>query len=77
MKITIITSTFNSGSTVADTFESILRQTYKDIEYIVVDGKSQDNTLDVIRQYEPRFEGKMRWISDQDNRVSEAMNKGL
>lgn len=77
MKISIITSTFNSGATVADTFKSILRQNYKDIEYLVIDGASKDNTLEVIREYEPLFEGKMKWISEPDKGVYDAMNKGV
>ena len=77
MKISIITSTFNSAATLADTFESVLAQTYQDIEYIVVDGDSKDQTLDIIRAYEPRFEGRMRWISERDNGLYFAMNKGL
>ena len=77
MKISIITSTYNSSATLADTFESVLAQTYQDIEYIVVDGDSKDDTLDIIRAYEPRFEGRMRWISERDNGLYFAMNKGL
>ena len=77
MKISIITSTFNSSATLADTFESVLAQTYQNIEYIVVDGDSKDDTLDIIRAYEPRFEGRMRWISERDNGLYFAMNKGL
>ena len=77
MKISIITSTYNSAATLADTFESVLAQTHQDIEYIVVDGDSKDQTLDIIRTYEPRFEGRMRWISERDNGLYFAMNKGL
>lgn len=77
MKISIITATFNSAQTVRDTFNSILKQTYKNIEYIVVDGLSKDNTLDIIKEYEPFFNGKMRWISEKDNGLYDAMNKGI
>lgn len=77
MTISIITATFNSGATLRDTFESVLSQTFKDIEYIVIDGKSEDNTLDIIREYEQKFHGKMRWISEQDNGIYDAMNKGI
>ena len=77
MKITIITTTFNSGGTVATTFDSVLSQTFKDIEYIVVDGASKDNTLDIVKKYEPAFEGRMRWMSEKDSGVYDAMNKGL
>ena len=77
MKITIITATFNSAGTVRDTFESVLRQTYSEIEYIVVDGASRDGTVDIIKEYEPRFEGRMRWVSERDSGIYDAMNKGL
>lgn len=77
MKITIITATYNSGQTLTDTLESVLRQSYTDIDYVIVDGGSKDNTLDIIRRYEPRFEGRMRWISELDKGIYDAMNKGI
>lgn len=77
MKITIITTTFNSEKTIRDTFESVLNQTYNNIEYIVVDGHSNDSTLEIIREYETRFNGRMRWISEPDNGIYDAMNKGI
>ncbi len=77
MKISLITVTFNSGATLRDTIESVLAQTYKDIEYIVVDGLSQDNTVDIIKEYAPRFAGRMRWISEPDKGLYDAMNKGI
>ena len=51
MKISIITVTYNSARTVTDTIESVLRQDYDDIEYIIVDGGSKDATLDIINKY--------------------------
>lgn len=77
MKISIITSTYNSESTLRDTFDSVLRQTYKDIDYCVVDGGSKDGTVDIIKEYAQKFEGKMRWISEPDKGIYDAMNKGL
>ena len=77
MKISIITATYNSGNTVRDTIESVLRQTYPDIEYIVVDGASKDGTLDIVREYEPMFGGRMRWISAPDRGIYDALNKGI
>ncbi len=77
MKISIITATYNSGSTLRDTIESVLNQTHKDIEYIIVDGVSKDNTLVIAREYESRFEGKMRIISEPDKGIYDAMNKGV
>ena len=77
MKISIITATYNSAHTLVDTMESVLRQTYTDIEYIVVDGGSRDNTIDIIQQYEPCFDGRMKWISEPDKGIYDAMNKGI
>lgn len=77
VKITIITATWNSAETVRDTFDSVLRQDYTNYEYIVVDGASTDGTLDLIREYEPKFEGRMRWVSEPDKGIYDAMNKGI
>lgn len=77
MKISIITATFNSGKTLRDTLESIRQQTYQDIETIVVDGGSKDNTLDIVREYESLLPGKLRWISEPDKGIYDAMNKGI
>lgn len=77
MKISIITATYNSAGTVKDTFESILRQTYKDYECIVIDGASKDETVDIIREYEPLFDGRMRWLTESDSGMYDAINKGI
>lgn len=77
MKISLVTVSFNSAATIRDTFESILKQDYSDYEYIVVDGLSKDATVDIIKEYEPRFQGKMRWISEKDSGLYDAMNKGI
>lgn len=77
MKISIITVCFNSASTIRDTLDSVLGQTYADIEHIIVDGKSTDGTVDIIRQYESRYQGKLRWISEPDGGIYDAMNKGI
>ena len=63
MKISIITATYNSEKTLRDTLDSILAQTYADIESIIVDGGSKDGTMDIVREYEPKFKGRMHWIS--------------
>ena len=67
MKISIVTAAWNSGATLRDTIESVLSQSYPDIEYIIVDGASKDNTVEIIREYEPRFNGRLRWISEPRN----------
>lgn len=77
MKLSIITVTYNSERTLRDTMESILSQTFQDFEYIIVDGSSKDATLDIIREYEPLFRGKMRYVSEPDKGIYDAMNKGF
>ena len=77
MKISIVTVTYNSASTLRDTIESVLSQDYQDIEYIVVDGLSKDNTMDIVKEYEPRFGGRMKWLSEKDLGMYDAMNKGI
>jgi glycosyltransferase involved in cell wall biosynthesis len=77
MKISLITVSYNSASTIGDTFDSILSQTHPNIESIVVDGASTDGTVDIIKAFEPKFNGRMRWISEPDAGIYDAMNKGL
>lgn len=76
-KFSIITITFNSEKTVERTLKSVLGQTYKDYEYIIVDGGSKDGTMDIVRKYEPLFGGRMKWKSEPDNGIYDAMNKGI
>ena len=66
MTVTIITACFNSAAVIRTAMESVLRQTWPDIEYLIVDGGSDDGTLELIREYEPKFKGRMRWISEPD-----------
>ena len=77
MKISIITATFNSSKTVAATIESLLKQDYKDFEHIIVDGLSKDNTLDIVSSYQDLYSGRLRIISEKDNGIYDAMNKGI
>lgn len=77
MLFSIITVCFNSEKTIERTIKSVLEQSCQDYEYIVVDGASTDRTLEVIRQYEPLFKGKMRLISEPDQGIYDAMNKGI
>lgn len=76
-KISIVTATYNSGATIRDTLESVLRQTYPNVEHIVVDGGSNDCTMDVVREYEPRYGGRLRYVSEPDKGIYDAMNKGI
>jgi acetyltransferase-like isoleucine patch superfamily enzyme len=77
MFFSIITVCYNSVRTIRATFDSLLAQSCKDYEYIVVDGASTDGTVDIIREYEPKFEGRMHWSSEPDNGIYDAMNKGV
>ena len=77
MKISIITATFNSGDTLRDTIWSVLSQDFSDWEHIIVDGKSKDDTIAIIKELEPHYGGRLRWISEPDNGIYDAMNKGL
>lgn len=76
-KFSIITICYNSESTVERTIQSVLAQTYSNYEYIMVDGVSKDNTLGIIKEYEPLFKGRMKWISESDKGIYDAMNKGI
>lgn len=77
MKISIITATYNSGKTLRDTIESVLRQSYTDYEYIVKDGGSKDDTLEIVKAYAPKFGDKIKAISEPDQGIYDAMNKGI
>lgn len=77
MLFSIITVCFNSEKTIERTIRSVLQQSNKDFEYILVDGASLDGTLEIIRKYEPLFEGKMKVISEKDEGIYDAMNKGI
>lgn len=72
-RISIITVTYNSSATIADTLRSVQNQTYQNIEHIVIDGNSTDNTVEIIKSY-PHVS---KWISEKDAGLYDAMNKGL
>ena len=77
IKVSIVTVAYNSVKTLTDTIKSVLGQTYDNIEYIIIDGASNDGTLDIIKEYEQMFGGRFRWISEKDNGIYDAMNKGI
>jgi glycosyltransferase involved in cell wall biosynthesis len=74
LKISIITITYNSEKTLDDTIKSVLSQTYKNIEYIIVDGASTDGTIKIVTSYGDKI---TKFISESDNGIYDAMNKGL
>ncbi len=75
--VSIVTVCFNSEKTIERTIKSVLNQTYKNIEYIIIDGASTDHTLEIVKRYEPYFEGRMTIVSEKDNGIYDAMNKGI
>lgn len=80
MLVSIVTVCYNSEKTIRKTIESVLAQTYGQIEYIIVDGASKDNTVAIAREYEEQFRQKgflYRILSEKDNGIYDAMNKGI
>jgi len=74
MKVSVVTVSFNSAKTIEDTIQSVLGQTYGDIEYIIVDGNSKDNTVEIVNKYKDKI---AKIISEKDNGIYDAMNKGI
>ena len=74
MKISIITVVYNNKETIKDAIDSVLSQTYKDIEYIIVDGESRDGTVEIIESYGDKIS---KFITEPDNGLYDAMNKGI
>jgi len=74
LKISIITICFNSQATLEPTIQSVINQTYKNIEYIIIDGASNDKTVEIIEKYDDHIS---KWISEPDKGIYDAINKGL
>ncbi|MDH2378035.1 glycosyltransferase family 2 protein [Providencia alcalifaciens] len=74
MKVSIITATYNSSNTIIDTLKSLENQSYPNIEYIVVDGASKDNTLEIVKKYSTKIS---KIISEPDKGIYDALNKGI
>lgn len=74
MKISIITVCYNSSSTIEKTILSVASQTYKNIEYIIVDGNSKDSTVAIVEKHNDVIS---KWISESDKGLYDAMNKGI
>lgn len=74
MKVSIITVAWNSNKTIKDTIESVISQTYSNVEYIIVDGGSSDRTIDTVRSYANKIS---QFVSEPDEGIYDAMNKGI
>ena len=72
--ISVITVVFNGDKDIEDTIGSVLRQSYDNLEYIIIDGGSTDRTVDIIKKYQGEID---YWISESDNGIYDAMNKGI
>lgn len=73
-KFSIITVTYNAGKVLEDTIQSVITQTYKNVEYIIVDGKSTDGTMDIVNRYQEHIH---TIVSEPDKGLYDAMNKGI
>jgi glycosyltransferase involved in cell wall biosynthesis len=71
----VLTAAYNNEATIRQTIESVKKQTFQSLEHIVIDGKSQDNTCNILSQYEDTY--RLCWISETDNGIADALNKGL
>ena len=74
MNVSVVTVSYNSASTIRDTIESVLAQDYTDIEYLVIDGGSDDRTVDIVSEYGDRIDVL---VSEPDKGIYDAMNKGI
>jgi glycosyltransferase involved in cell wall biosynthesis len=77
IKISIITATYNRGHVIENAIKGVLQQKYSNYEYIIIDGASQDNTVDILKEYEIKFDGKLTWVSEPDKGMYDAINKGI
>ena len=75
--ISVVTVCYNSEKTIEKTIQSILSQTNNNYEYIVVDGKSTDRTIEIVESYIEKFDGRLKYISEKDSGIYNAMNKGI
>ncbi len=73
-RISIITVVYNGVDSLEETIQSVVNQSYENIEYIVIDGGSSDGTIDIIKRYEDKID---YWVSEKDGGIYDAMNKGM
>lgn len=75
--VSVITVCYNSEKTVERTLQSVLCQSYTNYEYIIIDGMSDDDTINIVKSYKEKFQGRMHIVSEPDNGIYDAMNKGI
>jgi len=73
-QITVVTVVFNGAQFLEETIQSVINQTYPNVQYIIIDGGSTDGTLEIIRKYESAID---YWVSEKDDGIYDAMNKGI
>ncbi|NJN33942.1 MAG: glycosyltransferase [Saprospiraceae bacterium] len=73
----IITVVYNGAAVVEKTIQSVLNQTFRNYEYLIIDGASKDETLNIIKKYNALYPLSIQWVSERDNGLYDAMNKGL
>ncbi len=79
-KISVITACYNNEKTIIDTIESILNQSYNNIELVIIDGNSTDKTVEIIKSFQKEFinsEVEYKWVSERDSGIYDAWNKAL
>ena len=77
LKLTVITPSFNQGHFISETIDSVMNSGWNNIEYIVMDGGSKDNTVDILKEYSEKYPDKIIWQSEKDRGQTHAINKGL
>jgi glycosyltransferase involved in cell wall biosynthesis len=73
-KISVVTSSYNQGNFIEETIRSIILQNYPNLEYIIIDGGSNDNTIEILKKYEPWI---TYWVSEKDSGCADALNRGI
>lgn len=77
MKVSIVTVTYNDAKNLKKTLKSLLKQDYREIESIIIDGGSSDNSVEIIKEFEKKFKGTVKWVSEKDHGLYDAANKGI
>lgn len=76
MRVTLITATYNSGASIKSCLDSVVSQDYDDFEYLIIDGKSSDDTLSIVKDYQQKY-SYIKLISEKDQGIYDALNKGV